>query len=134
MMIGEVNLVSMKFNMDTARILEQTPLAIPEQTLVNKGDTTQTMQFAFTEVEGWTESLSSTVGFEYGITYHAEVGFEGFGKASFQVSFKLSASQTIQKSMHHATTNCHNYVAKAIVQQAEMNVGYEMCLGVHKRT
>ena len=142
---GEVRLVSMKFDMDTAHVLGQRPLALPEQTLINNGDITQTMEFSFAVTEGTTRSLSTTVGFEFGITQGLEVGFAGFGNASFQVSFQLSASTTLEQSMQQGVTKTYTfplavpakstYTAKAIVQEAQMDVEYDMVLdigGYHK--
>ena len=137
---GEVKLVSMNFIMDTAKILGEKPLAMPEQTLINRGDIPQTMEFSFAVTEGSTKSLSTTVGFQYGITQGLEIGFEGFGKASLQVSFQLSASKTMRESMQKGVTKTYTfpltvppkstYTAKAIVQEAEMNVEYNMVLDI----
>ena len=137
---GEVRLVSMKFDMDTAHILGQRPLSLPEQTLTNKGDITQTMKFSFAVTEGQTRSLSNTVGFEYSITQGLEVGFEGFGTASLQTSFTLSASTTVEQSMQQGNTRTYTfplsvpakstYTAKAIIQEAQMDVGYDMVLDI----
>ena len=130
----------MKFDMDTAHILGQWPLALPEQTLINNGDITQTMEFSFAATEGTTRSLSTTVRFEYSITQGLEVGFAGFGNTSFQVSFQLSASTTLEQSMQQGVTKTYTfplavpakstYTVKAIVQEAQMDVEYDMMLDI----
>ena len=137
---GEVRLVSMNFDMDTAHVLGQRPLALPEQTLINNGDITQMIEFSFAVTEGTTRSLSTTVGFEYSITQGLEVGFEGFGSASLQASFTLSASTTLEQSMQQGTTRTYTfplsvpakstYTAKALIQEAQMDVGYDMVLDI----
>ena len=71
--------------------------------------------------------------------------FAGFGNTSFQVSFQLSASTTLEQSMQQGVTKTYTfplavpakstYTAKAIVQEAQMDVEYDMVLdigGYHK--
>ena len=93
---GEVRLISMKFDMDTAHILGQRPLALPEQTLINNGDITQTMEFSFAATEGTTRSLSTTVGFEFGITQGLQVGFCRLWKYKFSGFFSAFCQYNIR--------------------------------------
>ena len=98
------------------------------------------MEYTFKVTEGRTTSLSATVSFEYGITQGVEVGFGGFGSASYQASFKLSASTTMGHSMQKGESKTYRfpltvparstYIAKGIVQEAEMDVEYDMVLDI----
>lgn len=133
---GAVNLVSMKFIMDEAKILKKRQLEVCEQYLQNKTDIQQSMVFSFTVTEGKTHSTSHTVGFSYGIESSFSAGFSNFSELNFSFDFNFSCNRTFEESINTVITKAYEfplfvpayskYVAKGIVQEAEMEIPYEL--------
>lgn len=134
---GEVNLVSMNFFIDQAKLLTEKPNVIAEQTLVNKSNEAQTMAFKYSVTEGKTKSTSHTIGFNYGIKVGFEAGFFGMN-GKYEASFSFSHSHTFSESISSGITKSYEfplkaaprstYVAKAMVHEANMDVPYELVL------
>ena len=133
---GDINLVDMKFFTDKAKTLTAKPKVIAEQTLPNYTDLQQGMTFQFSTSRGTTTSVSTTVGFKFTISSSIEVGFEGFGKASLGFSAELSSSTTLADSLSKGETKTYTfplvvpphttYTAKGMVNEANMDVPYEL--------
>lgn len=93
------------------------------------------MAFEFTVTQGKTTSLSFQIGFKYGVKAEMEVSFLYTG-GQFEASFEMSQSLTISQSLSTGTSKEYNfplsvpahstYEAKATVQEAEMEVPYEL--------
>ncbi len=133
---GDVNLVAMNFFIDKAKSQQAKPKVIAKQNLINNGDIQQQMSFSFTITEGETKSLSFTAGFAFGVKRDIEVGFAGFGKANVSANFEISGSSTSSGCINKGITKTYNfpvavpprstYKAKAMVQEAMMDVPYEL--------
>jgi len=134
--VGDANLIEMNFLMDQAKILQEKPIVVSEQTLVNNGGIENAMSFTFSVTEGKTKSLSHTASFEFGIT----MGFDSEIIGKYEVSFKFSSSQTVSESLSTGKTKTYTfplnvpahttYNAKAIVHEAEMDVPYEFVFDI----
>ena len=143
---GDVKLLDMKFYTDQAKVLQEKPKVVAEQTLPNETDIQQSMSFQFTTTRGTTTSVSTTIGFKYSVTESMEVGFEGFGKFSVGISFELSSSTTFATSMSKSISKSYTfplavpphttYSAKGTVHETTMDVPYELVFdfGGAKRT
>ena len=143
---GEVKLLDVKFYTDKAKVLQEKPKVVAEQTLPNKTGSEQSMTFQFTTNKGSTTSVSTTIGFKYSVTESMEVGFEGVGKFSVGISFELSSSTTFATSMSKSVSKSYSfplvvpphktYTAKGMVHETTMDVPYELVFdfGGAKRT
>ena len=133
---GEINLLAMNFFMEEAKILSQRPKEVSRDDLVNNTDIDQAMTFSFSMTEGKTHSISHTIGFSYGINSSFKAGFSGFGEINFELSFSFSHSHTFEQSTSTGTTKSFefpltvpahsSYVAKGMVNEAEMEIPYEL--------
>ena len=143
---GEVKLVDVKFDIDKAKVLQEKPKMFAANTLPNHTDLNQSMSYQFKTTQGSTTSVSTTIGFEFSVTESMEVGFEGIGKFSVGITFKLSSSTTFARSMSEQVSKSYSfplvvpphttYIAEAMVHEATMDVPYELVFdfGGTKRT
>ena len=87
--VGEINLVAMNFFTNKAKPLAEKPKVIAEQTLINNSDAEQTMAFKFSVTMGKTTSVSTQIGFTFGVKQSVEANFFGVGGGSFEVNFSI---------------------------------------------
>ena len=136
---GDVNVVNMNFIMNEVRLLsKRPPMVIAEQNFENKGDVEQTMKFSVSVTEGKTRSATHTVNFSYGIGATFSAGFPGAAEMNCQLSFDFSHNHSFQECINKTITKSYEfsvkvpahdtYIAKAMVEEAEMEIPYELAL------
>ena len=133
---GYVKLVKMNFFRNEGSILSQRSMVISEGEFKNDGDLEQTMTFSFSVTERETRSATHTVNFSYGIGADFSAGFPGVAEINCQLFFDFSDNHSFQQCITRAITKSyefpvtvpahHTYIAKAMVQEAEMEVPYEL--------
>lgn len=133
---GDINLVAMNFNMDKAKKLEEKPKVIATQSLVNNSSVQQSMEFAFLVTQGTTRSVSHQIAFKYGVKVGFKASFFSLVEGNFEATFEFSHSHTFSESMNKGTTKSYKftlqvppnstYIAKGMVQEADMEVPYEL--------
>lgn len=133
---GEVKLVNMNFIMNEVSILSKRPMVISERKFENVGDLPQIMKFSVSVTEGKTRSATHTVNFSYGIGATFSAGFPGVAEINCQLSFDFSRNHSFQDCISRAITRSYEfpvtvpahdtYIAKTIIQEAEMEIPYEL--------
>ena len=133
---GEAKLISMNFFIDEAKVLQQKPKVVAEQTLINEVSEPQSMKFSFSVTQGKTTSTTTTLNFQFGIKVGFEAKFFSFAGSNYEVSFQFSSSQSFSESLSTGVTKNYEfplvvpghkkYVAKGTVNEAEMEVPYEL--------
>lgn len=133
---GNVTIIDMKFIKDKARLISKTPQVVSRMEMENKGDVAQTMKFTFMATKGKTVSTKHTVNFNYKIGSNFSAGFPGVGEISCQLSFDFSHNPCFQECINKTITKSYEFdlvvpahctqVARATVEEAEMEVPYEL--------
>lgn len=133
---GEVSLVAIKFDINQSKILEEKPVIVAEEKLVNNGNEDQSMEVNFSIAEGKTSSVTQRVGFSFDVKTSFGAGFLGISNATYDLSFNFSRDYTVAESTSNSKTKTYNfplkvpkkttYLAKAMVHEAQMDVPYEL--------
>ena len=133
---GEVNLVSMNFFTNEAKILQKKPKVIAQQRLENNVSEPQVMKFSFSVTQGKTESTTTQFNFKFGVKVGFGAKFFCFAEGKYELSLEFSAGRSWSESISSGISKNYEfpltvpghktYVAKAIVNEAEMEVPYEM--------